>query len=259
MLPSIKKYLKTTRFRITIWYSFIFFLLEVIIGILIYTYLKQTMIRDLDISHSRQAEAIYSFVKESESNLINFAPDSIYLSQEELVYDLIYELIAFDPRNTFIQISLNDEILFKSSNLSNKEILFPKEFIKENDTYFFTDPSISSHEIRAAYYKKDGYKIIVAFPLDLINKNLQDLIDLYIVILPLFLLISLLGGALLSVGSLSRIDRLIEKTNEITTKNLNEIIEGQDVDDEYGRLIKTLNQMIERIRASIDYMNQFSI
>ncbi len=34
---------------------------------------------------------------------------------------------------------------------------------------------------------------------------------------------------------------------------------GEEFNDEYGRLTKTINEMISRIKKSIDYMNQFSI
>ena len=83
--------------------------------------------------------------------------------------------------------------------------------------------------------------------------------DLYIIIVPFFLLLSIIGGVILSIKSLSRIDKIIKKTDEITTQNLKEIIEGEEFDDEYGRLVKTMNKMINRIRNSIEYMNQFSI
>jgi signal transduction histidine kinase len=69
----------------------------------------------------------------------------------------------------------------------------------------------------------------------------------------------MLGGALISHKSLSRIDKIIKKTDEITTQNLNEIIEGGEFNDEYGRLVKTMNEMITRIRTSIEYMDQFTI
>lgn len=259
MLPRIKKYFKTTRFRITIWYAIIFLLLEMVLGTVIYTYLKQTMIKELDISLSKQADMIYHFVKESKVDLSDFKPDSIYSSQDELVYDLIFEAVAFNPNNTFVQVSLKDKIIFKSSNLVNKKVEFPKESMDEQILYSFSDPSISSSKIRAAFFNKDGYYILVAFPLGLINKTLESLTDLYFLISPIFLLLSFIGGALLSLKSLSRIDRIIKKTDEITTMNLNEIVEGQDLDDEYGRLVKTMNKMIDRIRTSIDYMNQFSI
>lgn len=75
----------------------------------------------------------------------------------------------------------------------------------------------------------------------------------------MFLLISVVGGAFISIKSLSRIDSIITKTKYITTQNLEEKISGDEFDDEYGRLTRTMNEMISRIKKSIDYMNQFSI
>ncbi len=54
-------------------------------------------------------------------------------------------------------------------------------------------------------------------------------------------------------------DAIIKKTEMITALNLDERIEGEEFNDEYGRLAKTLNSMINRIKVSVDYMNQFSI
>jgi signal transduction histidine kinase len=61
------------------------------------------------------------------------------------------------------------------------------------------------------------------------------------------------------VKSLSRIDSIINRTKYITTQNLEEKISGDEFDDEYGRLARTMNEMITGIKKSIDYMNQFSI
>lgn len=259
MSKLITPYLRTTRFRIAIWYSAIFLLLEITLGMIIHLYLKQTMMMDLENSLNHQANSLFQYVKGSKKSLIHFVPDSLYSSKEELVYDLIFEVISINLRNKYIQISLNDEIIFKSPNILSNGIIFPKEIKGEEGLFFFTDKSISNSEIRASFIKKDGFIILVAFPLTLINKNLKNLTEVYIIILPLFLILSVVGGILLSLGSLSRIDKIINKTKEITAKNLDEKIEGDEVDDEYGRLIRTLNQMTERIRSSIDYINQFSV
>jgi signal transduction histidine kinase len=58
---------------------------------------------------------------------------------------------------------------------------------------------------------------------------------------------------------LARIDSIIKRTDEITTQNLDENIEGAEFNDEYGRLVRTMNKMIARIKTSIEVMNQFSI
>lgn len=259
MLFDIKKYFKTTRFKTTLWYSLLFLLLEIVIGIVIYTYLNKSMNRDLDRSLSKQADLIYHFVKKSNVDLSDFKPDSLYSSPSELVYDLIYEAVALNPSNTFVQISYKNAIIFKTPNLSDYEIK-PKRN-EENKTvlFSFADSLLSSQPIRAAYLNKDNYAIIVAFPRYLISQTLNNLTNIYIIIAPIFFLFSLAGGAIISFKSLSRIDKIIQKTEKITTENLDELIEGENFDDEYGRLVSTMNKMIKRIKTSIEYMNQFSL
>ena len=259
MFPKFKKYFKTTRFKTTLWYSLIFLLLEIVIGLIIYQYLRQSMYKELDLSLSKQADLIYHFVKESKVNLNNFKPDSLYASPSELIYDLIFEAVVFNPTNTFVQVNYNNKKIFNTANLYDKDIKPIKRKDKETFLYTFSDSSLSENAIRAASLSKDGYEIIVAFPIYVINQTLDSLTNLYIIVAPIFFLLSLAGGSLISFRALSRIDKIIQKTEKITTENLDEVIEGENFDDEYGRLVTTMNKMIRRIKTSIEYMNQFSV
>ena len=259
MLSRIFKYFKTTRFKTTLWYSLIFLLLEIVIGILIYGFLNHSMFEELDKSLMKQAETIYSFVKENNTSIREFQADSIYNSPDELIYDLIFDAVAFNPHNNFVQVGYKDKTLFSTANLKDNIIENSEVALKQSGLFSFSDSSLSYHIIRAAFINKNDYKIIVAFSTQTINNTLESLTDSYIIIAPVFLLLSLIGGSVISFRALSRIDRIIDETNEITAQNLNKIIEGGEYHDEYGRLVNTMNNMIKRIKTSIDYMNQFSI
>ena len=125
MALKISKYLHNTRFKTTLWYSLVFLLLEAVIGVVIYLYIEKTMNHQLDVALTKQAKIIYDLVSESKVDLNNFKPDSIYSSQEELVYDLIFEAVTFNPNNTFVQVTLGNVIIFKTANLFNKELEIP--------------------------------------------------------------------------------------------------------------------------------------
>ncbi len=259
-MPFNKKdFFKTTRFKTTLWYSVLFIVLEIVSGLTIYNHLRNSMLEDLDLSLSKQAKTIYKFVSDSNVNLIDFEPDSIYTSQEEFVYDLIFDVIALNPRNTFIQVKLNDKFIFQSENLKRHEIIFNKKNGNQLSLVDFNDTFLSNYELRAAHLVKNKYEIIVAFPTHLIAETLSNLTDLNIVIGPIFLLLAIIGGAVISAKSLKRIDSITHKTKEITAQNLNEKIPGGEYDDEYGRLVRTMNDMIFRIKTTVDYMNQFSV
>lgn len=258
-LMKLKNNIKSTRFKTTLWYSGLFLLLEVTIGLTVYLYLKQSLETDLNHSLSKQADMIYNFVEESKVDLSSFEPDSVYSSPDELVYDLIFEAVALNPRNSYVQVELNDKMLFKTQNLVDQNIPFPNISQDKIVIRDIQNNNLSDYPIRVAYLKKNNYEITVAYPSHLIDDTLGSLTEIYIIIAPLFFILSILGGSFISAGALSRMDKITKKTDEITTKNLNEKIPGEEFNDEYGRLALTMNRMIKRIKTSLDYMNQFSI
>ncbi len=258
-LMQLKDHIKSTRFKTTLWYSGLFLLLELIIGITVFLYLRHSLQIDLDKSLTRQAEMIYNFVEQSKIDLSSFKPDSVYSSADELVYDIIFEAVALNPRNSYVQVELHNKMLFKTQNLIDQKIPFPgipgNKVIIRN----IMNSRLSESPIRTAYLNKNNYKITVAYPSNIIKETLTNLTDIYIIIAPLFFILSMVGGSLLSARALSRIDKIIRRTDEITTQNLDDKIPGEEFNDEYGRLVLTLNRMIKRIKTSLDYMNHFSI
>lgn len=259
MRNRIRTFVRSTRFKTTIWYSLIFLVLELVIGSVIYFDLSQSLNKQLELALTQQAELIYKFVNEKNVDFYNFIPDSIYSSTDKLIYDLVFEAVELNPTNTFIQIQYKHKTIFQTENLKHSLTSLSDTSSQGEIIKNFYDKNLSPHKIRAVVLNKNNYQIITAFPISRINRALESLIDLYFIIAPIFLLISVIGGGFIAVKSLSRIDAIIEKTQYITTQNLEEKITGDEFDDEYGRLARTMNDMISRIKKSIDYMNQFSI
>ena len=258
MFKKARLFFLSTRFRLTIWYAFVLLFLEILLGLFIYYYLFTNSEKKLDQALSTQANAILRIVKEKHVNLDSFEPDKNYSSEEDLMWDIIYDVVVFNERNTFIQISSGKKLLFKSANLGNITLQFPTSNSPESE-FDFSNAKLSSDEIRAIQLVEDKYKVIVAYPKERIFGTLNSLTDLFLIVVPIFFVISLAGGYVISQRSLSRIDGIIKKTEEITAQNLNERIPGEEFSDEYGRLVKKMNEMIKRIKTSVDFMNQFSI
>lgn len=258
MLLKIKLFFTSTRFKITIWYSSLFFLMEILLGIAVYIYLKDISHINLDSNLRTQANAILRVVEEKHVDLDSFKPSTVYKSKDELIWDIAYDAIVFNRRNTFVEVITPQKIIFKTANLSKISLSFPEK--KERSSVFdYKEEKLSESIVRVCQLRGKRYIVIVAYPKDYITQTLSNLIDAYIIIAPVFLIISIIGGALISAKSLSRIDSIIKKTEEITAQNLNEKIPGDEYFDEYGRLVKKMNEMIGRIKTSVDFMNQFSI
>ena len=257
-MNKLRLFVSSTRFKATIWYSSLFLILEILLGALIYLYLYNTLLDNLDLGLKNQAKAILHHVVEKHKDIDNFVPDSVYASPEDLIWDVIYNEVALNQRNNYIQINAKDKIVFKSANLQDDTLSFPSKNAAVN-LFSFTDTTLSQKPIRCVKLNEGQYKIFVAFPIHQIIQTLTSLVHIFELLAPIFIIISIIGGGIISAKSLSRIDAIIKKTEEITALNLDEKIIGEKYSDEYGRLVKKMNEMISRIKTSIDYMNQFSI
>jgi heavy metal sensor kinase len=254
----MKLLLLSTRLKITIWYSSLFLFLEILLGVIIYIYLFQVMRMNLDSNLKAQANAIFRVVEAKHFDLDSFEPGNVYKSEDEMIWDIIYDTIVFNRRNTFIEISNYKKVIFKTANIAEINLSFPER--KDKEILFdYKNENLSDDFIRVCQLRSKRYTVIVAYPKENIATTLNGLRDVYIMIAPAFLIISLIGGALISSKSLKRFGIIIKKTEEITGQNLNEQIPGGEYLDEYGRLVNKMNEMIKRIKTSVDYMNQFSI
>lgn len=258
MFAKLKPFFSTTRFKFTIWYFSLFLLLEILLGITIYFYLYKSSHTNLDLTLKSQAKAILRVVEEKHVDLDSFEPGPVYKSEDELIWDIIYDAIVFNRRNTYVEISTSNKIVFKTANLGEINLRFA-ERNKNESVFDYQNDLLSEDIIRVCQLHGKRYTVIVAYPKEFIEQTLNGLRDIYIKIAPLFLIISFIGGWLLSAKSLSRIDAIIKKTEEITAQNLDETIPGGEYYDEYGRLVNKMNEMIRRIKKSVDYMNQFSV
>ncbi len=258
MFRKLKNFVSSTRFKTTLWYSILFLILEILLGVFIYINLYQTLMDNLDIGLKSQAKAILHAVADKHVDIEHFVPDSVYSDPEDFVWDIIYNEIAFNLRNNFIQISIKNKIYFRTANLNDDTLSFPARKLPIN-LFNFSDTSLSEKPIRCVKLISGNYDVIVAFPIQSISQTLNSLAHIFIILAPIFFIVSIIGGSIISAKSLSRIDAIIKKTEEITALNLDEKIGGEKYSDEYGRLVKKMNEMISRIKTSIDYMNQFSI
>ncbi len=258
-MPNKIKYLfSSSRLKITIWYSLIFLVLEILLGILLYLSLYKSLEGNLEKSLKFEADIINKVIAKNKINPETFTPDSTYTNSEDLLWDIIYSELLNRPRNNFIQVKFKDKIIFKSVNLGN-EFFSIKNPAAETKIIRYKNLNLSAKDLIAAVQYKNDYQIVVASNRDYISQSLNSLLNIYAYLVPIFFIISIAGGIFLSAKSLSRIDSIIKETEEITAHNLSKKIEGEQYNDEYGRLVKKMNEMTSRIKTAMDFMNQFSV
>ncbi len=91
-----------------------------------------------------------------------------------------------------------------------------------------------------------------------VDHTLKRLRLAFLHLIPGGLLVSFLGGFLLSGRALRPVTRIIDMTNRIQARDLSQRLPHPGADDEIGRLVDTLNGMIARLEASFEAMKRFT-
>ncbi|MGQ9819764.1 MAG: sensor histidine kinase [Candidatus Kapaibacteriales bacterium] len=210
------------------------------------------------------------------------------LADEDLggIWSAIYEHILLNPRNYFIQIAdTNNQIIWRSRNLQNDTLPTLLGFITEStaDTIYIVSHSndsllklsmerpegflldsiltnfkIQNTEIRLFVLKTQNAVLSVGYVLSDIQNTLNQLLMTQMIAFPFILIVSIIGGWLLSTASLRPIDLITRTADEITARNLSQRIPKVDTNDEVGHLVRTFNQMIDRIERGFNQVKKFT-
>lgn len=202
------------------------------------------------------------------------------------IWSAIYEHILLNTKNYFIQIAdTNNQIIWRTKNLQNDTLPTLLGFVTENtsDTIYIishsndsllklsmekpenlfldsvlTNFKIQNTEIRLFVKKTKNAVLSVGYVLSDIQNTLNQLLMIQMIAFPFILIVSIIGGWLFSTASLRPIDIITRTVDEITARNLSQRIPKININDEVGHLIRTFNQMIDRIEQGFNQIKKFT-
>jgi len=126
------------------------------------------------------------------------------------------------------------------------------------DTSFLEYTWLNDQSIRVAALRERNFTFLVGYPVAELREALENLFSIFLVLIPIALVVSVVGGLYLANTSLRPVDEVTTRARRITAENLDQTIPPRDVDDEIGRLISTFNDMIQRLHSSFAQVRQFS-
>jgi heavy metal sensor kinase len=281
----LTKAFHSIRFKLTFWYTLIVGATLFGFGVASYFFTQEKLFASLDYSLKNEVVWLKNFIepqakkvklkrhrvqpprplpaekkagekKGSRETPIQFVEQDSSAFDE--IWNQIYEHTLLSPKKQIIQIrDRNDEILYRSYSLGKEEIFF--EDIPYNTIKLVTIYNAKGQPLRLAVTQSPVAKIYVAYPESEVFEVLSNLFSLFIIMVPVSLLISVLGGFFLAKASLQPVDVITQTARAITAANLDQRIPHKGVNDELGRLTSTFNDMIERLQHSFDQIQQFSI
>ena len=217
---------RSIRFRLTVWYAVA---LSTGLGIL-------CTLLSLSLSHQLSAE-LDSELSGRASRLEAYFREEIAKTTTAQLHDELEEFSqAFGP-GSYVEIRNSIGFLFQ----------YPQQEAKQG-------------RVLSGRFSVDGqpYDLKVKVPTMEMDRTIADLHRLLAGLIPLVLLISLLGGSLLSGRALRPVVELTEAARSISIENLAERLPVSDTGDEIASLGATLNTMLRRLEDAVATLTLFT-
>jgi heavy metal sensor kinase len=270
--------LRSIRARLTFWYTLLVLSTLMAFALVSYTYTRETLITNLDISLGNEVRWVRDFIQPQASKvkpskrsidallrgrpyLQPAVPDSLgrdtTAQEADEIWNRIFEHTLLSPKKTYIQVAdRRGAIIYRSYSLGPDSLTI-RDTVGLSTT-LLTTITLQSEEVRAAVTRDRNFTIAIGYPLEELRQALENLYSIFLILIPIALVVSVIGGLYLANKSLRPVDDVTRSARRITAENLDQTIPPRSVDDEIGRLITTFNEMIRRLHDSFAQIKQFS-
>ena len=238
------------RIRLTFWYVAIFSITLGIYSFFLFAFISHTIIRNTDremVAEAKECRSIF---------LEEIAKPSFEELDEEL-----------KGINYYLQIySIDGKLLYTSANLYKTNLPVGTRAFNsiEHNKYVLRTVTVFRHtDVRTLLYPivVNGtiqYYLTIGMPLNAQNGFLSMLGIILTVVTPIFIVIASWGGIIIAGRAMKPVDEIIETARRIEAGNLTEQITMKTHNDEIGKLARTFNDMLLRLKKAFDGLAQFS-
>ena len=269
---------RSIRARLTTWYTLLVLSTLLAFGAASYYYTSNTLSENLDISLGNEVRWVKDFIqpqaskvkpsKRSIDALLRTKPKLKPITADSLsadstaqeadeIWNQIFEHTLLSPKKTYIQVAdRRGAIIYRSYSLGADSLTLPDSLVL-NATQL-TTTHLHGEAVRAAVTKDRNFTILVGYPLAELREALENMFSIFLILIPIAVAVSIVGGFSLANKSLRPVHDVTTAARRITAENLDQTIPIRDIDDEIGRLISTMNDMIRRLHDSFAQVRQFS-
>jgi heavy metal sensor kinase len=271
--------LRSVRTRLTLWYTLLLLSTLVLFGVTSYYFTGDTLSENLDRSLKAEARWMRDFIepqaskvkpgrsavdavlrKKVQPQFIGPLPadDDSTTQEADEIWSQIFRHSLQSPKKTYIQfLDSRGAIMYRSPSLGPDSLVVPPETIFQN-AITMTTQEVSGQMVRIAATADRNFTYIIGYPLSDLRDLLDNLYVIFLILIPIALAVSIVGGLALAKKSLQPVDEITRHARRITAENLDQTISVPNVDDEIGRLGATINEMIRRLHESFARVRQFS-
>jgi heavy metal sensor kinase len=266
---------QSIRARLTFWYTLLVLSTLLAFGIFAYYYTSKNLSENLDLSLKTEVGWVRDYIqpraskvkptKRSVESLLRQRQkqeEADTLSGEEseeadAIWNQIFQHTLYSPKKTFVQVSdRKGALLYRSINLGEDTLRLDARITR--DTSFLEYTWLNEQSLRVAVLRERNFTFLVGYPVEELTTALDNLFWIFLVLIPIALAVSVVGGMYLASKALKPVDEVTTTARRITAENLDKTIPPRKVNDEIGRLVSTFNDMIGRLNSSFAQVRQFS-
>lgn len=246
--------LNSIRVRLTVWYVLILGIILIGFSIALYQLVRASQLHELDAALRATADVLEIRSHGSGTSLDLQMPPNRALPLHGNVY---YRVLG--PEGGVI--TQSDDLPPHAFN----RLAYDQEAIGRGVGYFedVTVPGgpslrVLTQTLRPAENGTDASLVLqMGTSLARLEASLSRLRFLLIVIVPITLLVTSIGGVFLANRLLSPISRMVEEAQRISSHSLHRRLPLRNLDDELGRLAATLNNLFDRLERAFKNQQRF--
>jgi heavy metal sensor kinase len=173
------------------------------------------------------------------------------------IWNSIYRHSLQSRKKTYIQVAdARGKVIYRSFNLGADSLVIADSL--DLSSTQLTTGALSDEPIRIAALRTGNFTYLVGYPLGEVRDLLDSLYVIFLVLIPIAVLVSVIGGFALARKSLQPVDELARAAERITAQNLDQPLPIPHPHEEIGRLAATINDMTRRLHDTFARMSQFS-
>ncbi|HYV20902.1 MAG TPA: ATP-binding protein [Verrucomicrobiae bacterium] len=245
---------RTLRARLTFWYTAIFLAAFAVSGLTLYAYLRWEGRRAID--RGLQAQAIWISNRIATLLKPGDAAEPLSHLPEEVRADLQRHLDAEADHYSVLVQSKDGREFFATGNRAAVDVT--RSPVASGRTVLASIDRGPEGTYHIASLSRETFEIRVGVTAEGVRRVLANTRRILFLMAPVMAAVAAAGGWLMARRALRPIDQIVALAARRNARNLDERIPEPEIDDEVGRLIRTLNDTADRMTALLRRVAQFS-
>jgi two-component system OmpR family sensor kinase len=252
---SLLQKLRSVRAVLTLWYTTILLIAFLVFGASVYVYLSHLQGEALEKDLLEEVGWIASLIDLDRDHFSAGEPPGRLFADVE---EQIVQHFTQSPRNYIIVLTTSGGEIIYRTNQGFRQALLGGDVPSDQPVVQKISDG-NGGDMRVAGRRIGQFVIRVAYTESIAQGVRKSLLSIFAVLVPVVLFIAIAGGWVMAGVVLRPVGQITELADRITAEHLNERIPSRVIDDELGRLIKTINGMITRLESSFEQIKQFSL